>query len=170
VAIAWSRRRPPLPRELHAMRFFDHAMRGATCLLKVPGPGRRGCSLRRIYDISLVLNCPLFVLAGELVRTPRPGSARGASDGLGTRVQPRLATRLLKVPAPTELFWPVRLALVTARFKRSITTNFMIGQRLQLEMGPAGIRTRAFEGVVVRGHQRAELAGSETPWEVGILN
>ena len=65
----WCAERTPLPRDLNATEIFDHALKGdpeAQTLL------RQSATMlaQAIYNISLVLNCPLVVLGGSVGAHP----------------------------------------------------------------------------------------------------
>jgi glucokinase len=65
----WSAERTSLPRELNATEIFDHALNGDSEAQTVL---RQSATMlaQAIYNISLVLNCPLFVLGGSVGAHP----------------------------------------------------------------------------------------------------
>jgi glucokinase len=105
----WDPSRTPLPRNLIATEIFDHALAGdelAQSLLQNAGH-LLACA---IYNISLVLNCPLFVLGGSVGMHPAISSSAAAFlERWGSRVQPQL--KLSKLGTDAQLFGAIRLAL-----------------------------------------------------------
>jgi glucokinase len=102
----WSAERTSLPRELNATEIFDHALKGdseAQLIL------RQSATMlaQALYNISLVLNCPLFVLGGSVGTHPAlcdatqeilmqwdlRGSPRLTVSSLGTDAQLQGAVR-----------------------------------------------------------------------------
>ena len=95
----WSEAATPLSRELQATGIFDHAQQGnalASNILLQSG----SLLASAIYNISLALDCPLFVLGGSVGLHPALcQSAQNVLAGWGTRVQPRLAISSLGADA-----------------------------------------------------------------------
>jgi glucokinase len=65
----WSAERTSLPRELNATEIFDYALNGDSEAQTVL---RQSATMlaQAIYNISLVLNCPLVVLGGSVGTHP----------------------------------------------------------------------------------------------------
>lgn len=65
----WSENRTSLPRELNATEIFDHALNGDSESQTIL---RQSATMlaKAIYNISLVLNCPLIVLGGSVGTHP----------------------------------------------------------------------------------------------------
>ena len=61
----WSAERTPLPRELNATGIFDHALKGDSQAQAILWQSSAMLA-QAIYNIFLVLNCPLFVLGGSV--------------------------------------------------------------------------------------------------------
>lgn len=61
----WSAERTSLPKELNATAIFDHALKGDSLARTIL---RQSATMlaHAIYNIFLVLNCPLFVLGGSV--------------------------------------------------------------------------------------------------------
>lgn len=72
----WSAERTSLPRELNATEIFDHALKGDSEAQTIL---RQSATMlaQTIYNISLVLNCPLFVLGGSVGMHPALCDATG---------------------------------------------------------------------------------------------
>jgi glucokinase len=65
----WSVDRTPLPRDLTATQIFDRALTGDPLAQRVLQQSARTLAYA-IYDIALILNCPLFVLGGGVGTHP----------------------------------------------------------------------------------------------------
>jgi glucokinase len=65
----WSAERTLLPRDLNATEIFDHALKGDSQAQLIL---RQSATMlaQALYNISLVLNCPLFVLGGSVGTHP----------------------------------------------------------------------------------------------------
>jgi glucokinase len=63
--LAWRAGATSLPRDLIATDIFDHAMTGEPLAKRILDQSARVLSYA-IYNISLILNCPLFVLGGSV--------------------------------------------------------------------------------------------------------
>ncbi|AXC11701.1 ROK-family transcriptional regulator [Acidisarcina polymorpha] len=98
--------------DLTATQIFDRALDGdppAQALLQQTAVALS----RAIYNIALVLNCPLFVLGGSVGMHPALIDAtRAALATLNMRTPPRLLHSVLGVDA--QLIGAIRLALLTA--------------------------------------------------------
>ena len=108
----WSAERTPLPRELNATEIFDHALNGDSQAQTIL---RQSAAMlaQAIYNISLVLNCPLFVLGGGVGMHPALCDAtRGILKQWNLREVPRLIVSSLGEDA--QLLGAVRVALDTA--------------------------------------------------------
>jgi glucokinase len=108
----WSETATSLPRDLQATEVFDHALSGDALAQAILAQSARMLA-SAIYNMSLVLNCSLFVLGGGV--GTHPGlleSARALLTCWGSRVQPRLVASSLGADA--QLFGAIRLALNTA--------------------------------------------------------
>jgi len=105
----WNQTSTKLPRDLQATEIFDHALLGDALAQKILTQTARTLA-SAIYNISLVLNCPLFVLGGGVGSHPalRP-AAESVLKTWGTRVQPRLVISALGPDA--QLFGAIRLAM-----------------------------------------------------------
>ena len=87
----WSKGGTTLPREATATEVFDAALAGDALAQEFLGRVSRSLAYA-IYNISLVLNCPLFVLGGSVGLHPALRDATCAVLGkINARVQPRLA-------------------------------------------------------------------------------
>jgi glucokinase len=105
----WNRATTKLPCDLQATEIFDHALLGDTLAQTILRLSAHTLA-SAIYNISLVLNCPLFVLGGGIGLHPALGqAAENLLKSWGTRVQPRLIASALGADA--QLFGAVRLAL-----------------------------------------------------------
>jgi glucokinase len=108
----WSQTATTLPRDLQATEIFDHALLGDALAQSILAQSARMLA-SAIYNISLILNCPLFILGGSVgVHPALCESTQAMLTSWGTRVQPRLAISALGPDA--QLFGAVRLALNTA--------------------------------------------------------
>jgi len=109
----WSERLTPLPQDAIATEIFDHALAGNALAQEVVQLAGRTLAYA-IYNISLILNSPLFVLGGTVGMHPALGdAARKVLSQLGERVQPKLVASALGPDA--QLRGAVFLAVETAR-------------------------------------------------------
>jgi glucokinase len=91
----WSESGTILPSDATATQIFDHALEGNPLAQEVLELASRTLAYA-IYNISLVLNCPLFVLGGSVGLHPALGDAtRTILKGQSARVQPRLIASTL---------------------------------------------------------------------------
>jgi glucokinase len=65
----WSADRTPLPKDLVATQIFDHALTGDSLAQAVLHQSAQTLSYA-IYNLAVVLNCPLFVLGGSVGMHP----------------------------------------------------------------------------------------------------
>jgi len=105
----WSKDSTPLPEDLTATEIFDGALQGdalAQSILKQTAH----LLANAIYNIALVLNCPLFVLGGGVGLHPALRNATSdILQGWGTRVKPQVLVSTLGADA--QLMGAIRLAL-----------------------------------------------------------
>jgi glucokinase len=108
----WSEDRTPLPKDLTATQIFDHARTGDPLAQRILQQSARTLAYA-IYDISLMLNCPLFVLGGGVGMHPALcDTTRIVLEERGQRARPRLVLSTLGEDA--QLTGAIRLALDTA--------------------------------------------------------
>jgi glucokinase len=109
---SWSQTATKLPRDLQATEIFDHALAGDPLAHSILTASTLLLA-STIYNISLILNCPLFILGGSVGLHP---ALRTSTHSLlttwGTRVQPRLLPSTLGPDA--QLHGAIHLALDTA--------------------------------------------------------
>jgi glucokinase len=105
----WRTDKTSLPNDLNATQIFDHAVAGDTLAQSILERTARMLS-HAIYNIHLVLNCPLFVLGGGVGLHP---ALRQTTEemlaGIKMRGRPRLITSSLGPDA--QLMGALRLAL-----------------------------------------------------------
>ncbi len=108
----WSEASTPLPKSATATQIFDHALEHNPLAQQVLDTASRTLAYA-IYNISLILNCPLFVLGGGVGIHP---ALRDATERVlaqrSARVQPQLVLSALGSEA--QLTGAIRLALQTA--------------------------------------------------------
>ena len=108
----WSEASTPLPKSATATQIFDHALEHNPLAQQVLENAARTLAYA-IYNISLILNCPLFVLGGGVGMHP---ALRDATERVlaqrSARVQPQLVLSALGSEA--QLIGAIRLALQTA--------------------------------------------------------
>jgi glucokinase len=108
----WSEERTSLSRDLTATQIFDHAQMGDPLAQRILQQTARALAYA-LYDIALVLNCPLFVLGGGVGTHPALHDAtRKILEQRGARARPELACSTLGEDA--QLTGAIRLALDTA--------------------------------------------------------
>ncbi len=104
----WNEAVTSLPRDLQATEIFDHALLGDALAQSILAQSARLLA-SAIYNISLVLNCPLVVLGGGVgSHAALRDAAQNILTGWGSRVQPRLVTSSLGAEA--QLFGAIHLA------------------------------------------------------------
>jgi glucokinase len=109
----WDAQKTTLPKELTATEIFDHALSGDALAQTILQNCAHMLSLV-IYNMSLVLNCPLFVLGGGVGTHPALCSAtQNLLEQRNMRRQPQLLRSALGPDA--QLAGALRLALDTAK-------------------------------------------------------
>jgi glucokinase len=117
----WSSYRTVLPKEATATEIFDHAVEGNAGAQEVLQLAARTLAYA-IYNMSLILNCPLFVLGGTVGLHPALGEAvQRVFDELGARVQPKLIRSALGGDA--QLTGAIYLAIDTAKKRPMISVR-----------------------------------------------
>jgi glucokinase len=115
----WSRNATTLPRDATATQIFDHALESDALAQEVLQLAARTLAYA-IYNISLILNSPLFVLGGGVGTHPALRDAtRMVLDELGARVQSKLICSALGADA--QLIGAIFLALQTANKQTALT-------------------------------------------------
>lgn len=108
----WDHEKTALPTDLTATQIFDHALAGDPIAQSVLERTARMLS-HTIYNIGLLLNCPLFVLGGGVGVHP---ALRNTTEHMLTRLnmrgQPQLTTSALGVDA--QMMGAIREALDVA--------------------------------------------------------
>ena len=108
----WTADKTTLPREMVASEIFDAALAGDSLAQSILQQSARMLS-HAIYNMSLVLNCPLFVLGGGVGLHPALCAAtRGMLQQWAVRGRPELIPSELGPDA--QLMGALRLALDTA--------------------------------------------------------
>jgi glucokinase len=113
----WNSDKTTLPKELTATEIFDHALRGEPLAQTILQESATMLA-HAIYNISLVLNCSLFVLGGSV--GPHPALRDAVEvivDQWNIRGRPRLAASALGQEA--QLLGAIRTALDTTKAKAS---------------------------------------------------
>ena len=109
----WSEDRTSASKEAHATEIFDAALAGDVLAQQILQLSSRTLAYS-IYNISLILNCPLFVLGGSVGLHPALGNgARAELERRRARVQPKLICSALGTEA--QLTGAIHLALETAK-------------------------------------------------------
>jgi len=117
----WNSDLTPLPMEVAPTQIFDHALEGNPLAQEVLQLAARTLAYA-IYNMSLILNPPLFVLGGSVGIHPALGEAtRLVLEELHARVHPELVQSALGVDA--QLVGAVFLALETANRKLALTAS-----------------------------------------------
>ncbi len=109
----WAEDRTQLAKDLVATQIFDHALAGEPLAMAVLEKSAQTLAYA-IYDLAVVLNCPLFVLGGSVGM--HPALWKWTQDLLvnrDTRVQPKLVRSTLGPDA--QVNGAIHLALETAR-------------------------------------------------------
>jgi glucokinase len=108
----WRQHLTHLPQDLMATQIFDHALAGDALARKVLDRSAQTLAYA-IYDLAIVLNCPLFVLGGTVGMHPALWSAtREILAQRDKRAQPELLRSTLGPDA--QLHGAIHLALETA--------------------------------------------------------
>lgn len=111
----WHKDKTQLPKELTATQIFDHALTG-DLLAQVILQKSAQTLAYAIYNISLIFNCPLFVLGGGVGMHPALCDAmQGVLDQRGARALPKLVHSTLGADA--QLFGAICVALDIAEAK-----------------------------------------------------
>jgi glucokinase len=108
----WREDLTPLPKDLVATQIFDHALAGDVLAQKVLDKSAQTLAYA-IYNLAVVLNCPLFVLGGSIGM--HPGLWKTTQEILAKRdkrVQPKLVRSTLGPDA--QLNGAIHLAIETA--------------------------------------------------------
>jgi glucokinase len=114
----WSAEKTSLPQQLNATQIFDGATAGDSLAQSILERAARRLAYA-IYNISLVLSCPLFVLGGSVGMHPALCDAvQIILQERGLRIRPRLTRSSLGPDA--QLIGAVRLALDTAATGTSV--------------------------------------------------
>jgi glucokinase len=116
----WRKELTLLPQDLTATQIFDYAVEGEQLAQVLLLQCARTLA-NVIYNVSLMLNCPLFVLGGTVGMHPALcDSTRSILMGRDMRVQPQLSCSLLGVDA--QLAGAICLALDTAAVQSRLTS------------------------------------------------
>jgi glucokinase len=95
----WSKDATSLPKELVATQIFDHALEGDALARQVLNQSAQTLAYA-IYDLAVVLNCPLFVLGGSVGMHPAfCDQTQHILQQRDKRVQPRVARSVLGADA-----------------------------------------------------------------------
>jgi glucokinase len=117
----WHANSTALPRDVTATEIFDGALKGDPLAQSVLRRSARMLA-DAIYNISLVLNCPLFVLGGGVGMHPVLGDAtQEVLDKWNPRVPVRLQHSVLGADA--QLIGAIRLALDAANSPFILSAN-----------------------------------------------
>jgi len=117
----WSQDVTPLPENANATEIFDHALESNPLAQEVLALAARSLAYA-IYNTSLILNSPLFVLGGSVGIHPALGDAtRQVLEERRTPVQPQLICSALGADA--QLIGAIFMALQTANRKTAPTGN-----------------------------------------------
>ncbi len=110
-----------LPKDLTATEIFDHALAGDPRAQTILQQSARMLSYA-IYNINLVLNCPLFVLGGGVgVHVGFCDATRNMLEQRNMRGMPKLLCSTLGADA--QLMGALRLALDTAASRQAFFAN-----------------------------------------------
>jgi glucokinase len=114
----WSEERTTVSKDATATQIFDAAFAGDALGKQVLQLASRTLAYA-IYNISLILNCPLFVLGGSVGLHPALGDeVRTVLEQRRARVQPKLIRSTLGYDA--QLIGAIHMALETAKRSRSL--------------------------------------------------
>lgn len=121
----WQANKTALPKDLTATQIFDHALAGDSLAQAILQQTALILS-RAIYNMTLVLNCPLFVLGGGVGIHPALCSAAQAMlEQLNMRSRPLLMSSGLGADA--QLMGAIRLALDTAVSRPALSVGERTG-------------------------------------------
>jgi len=110
--IRWNQNATTLPKDATATQIFEHALDSNALAQEVLQLAARTLAYA-VYNISLILNSPLFVLGGSVgIHSALGDATRLVLNGLGGRVQPRLIRSAFGADA--QLIGAIFLALQTA--------------------------------------------------------
>jgi predicted NBD/HSP70 family sugar kinase len=108
----WNKDQTTLPKDLVATQVFDHALAGDALALAILHKSAETLAYA-IYNLAVVLNCPLFVLGGSVGMHPALWeSTREILLGRDNRVQPQLLRSTLGSDA--QVNGAIQLAIETA--------------------------------------------------------
>jgi len=117
----WRAEGTSLPRDLTATQIFDHAEAGDAMAQTILQQTARILS-HAIYNVSLVLDCPLFVLGGGVgIHPVLHSAAQRMLEQLNMRSQPRLARSALGTDA--QVMGALRVALELAASRSALFAN-----------------------------------------------
>jgi len=117
----WSAEKTALPRELNATEIFDHALTGDTLAQTILQQSARMLT-QAIYNMNLVLNCPLFVLGGGVgVHPALCDATQKMLEQRNMRGRPQLTRSTLGADA--QLMGALRLALDTAASRSALSVD-----------------------------------------------
>jgi len=117
----WSKNATPLPQNLSATQILDQALKDDPLALEVLQLSARTLAYA-IYNLALVLNCPLFVLGGAVGLHPALGEAtQKLLNQRNTQVQPQIARSTLGSEA--QLIGAISLAIHTAKARHPISQS-----------------------------------------------
>jgi len=117
----WSTEHTSLPDDLTATEIFDHAEAGDPLARTILHQTARILS-RAIYNVTLVLNCPLFVLGGGVgVHPVLRDATQSMLEQLNMRSQPQLTRSALGTDA--QLMGALRSALDLAGSRSEVFAN-----------------------------------------------
>jgi glucokinase len=115
----WSEASTPLSKSATATQIFDHALEHNPLAQEILENASRTLAYA-IYNISLILNCPLFVLGGGVGAHPALCNAtKSILAQRSARVQPQLTRSTLGSEA--QLIGAIRLALDTANSRVALS-------------------------------------------------
>ncbi len=108
----WDKDRTQLPNDLVATQIFDHAVAGDALAQEVLHMSAQTLAYA-LYNMAVVLNCPLFVLGGSIGMHPALWqSTQAMLAERDTRVQPKLLRSILGLDA--QVNGAIHLAIETA--------------------------------------------------------
>ena len=120
----WSSDSTALPKDLTATQIFDHALEGDSLAQTILQQTARMLSYA-IYNMTLVLDCPLFVLGGGVgMHQALCDATQNMLGQLNMRSQPQLTRSALGTDA--QLMGALRLALDTVGSR----SEFFAGERI----------------------------------------